>query len=170
MKGVGYAGIAIIVVMALSACDREPTAVKASSQPAVERYVFSASSSVAGEYIPSQDVQRLNWRLKALRLGDAALFDGWQAKGRSASAAPAVFVFEDTQSEGLTEEGVPRTLTVVAAAYDISDSTVSIDAVSGGVGEIRFVAQRHDGNLSGLMKIGPDRFENISFQTKTGSR
>lgn len=166
---------AVLVLAALVLAGCGPSEPEGADRPVAtqakaQRYVYSASEDLGGQYVAAVPVQRLNWRLKHIAIAAPEGFQTWAAQGRPAAKAPVVFVFEDTQAQGVTSAGIPRTLTIVAAAYDISDKDVRITAISGGLGEIGFVGSRKVDGLFGQLKIGPEAFDDLTLQTKTGSR
>lgn len=158
-------GAVLTGAVMLSGCGQEPqqTATDVKAPP---RYVYAIKADIGGSYVPDREIQRLNWRLKSVDLGEAADFAKWQDGPRNAANAPVVFVFEDTDKrpEALNAAGKPRTLSVVAAAYAIEGEVISLTAISGGLGEIVFTGS-HDGDaLKGNLKVGPETFENITLK------
>ncbi|WP_312124852.1 hypothetical protein [Brevundimonas sp.] len=162
-----------LVALSLSGCGQQAAPRESDAQQATqaERYVFEVSQDVAGVYVPASDYALRNWRLKQVSLGHADAFAAWDATGRAASAAPVKLVFEDRQDTN-AETGQPRTLTLIPAAFDLRDDKVVIEAVSGGLGEVRFDGaldgQAEAAALKGQLKIGTQIFENTELKLKTG--
>jgi len=179
---------AMAALTLLAACGQgsevQPKA-DAEQAPAVgERYVNSLDEDVAGNYVPLEAIQFQNWRLKHIFIGGPHTFKAWMDGAHASAGAPATFVFEDMQSPSadLASPEGGRTLTVVAAAFDISKDRISIDAVSGGVGVVRFEGRLdlnaldtsrrnlgHEGAvLTGQLKIGHQTFDNVRLKWWTG--
>lgn len=147
-----------------------PVSVNTETPP---RYAVNLKADVAGYYVPATDVQHQNWRLKHIAFKDDAALRHWMmTNDRTAQIAPVLLVFEDMEEGPKTPSGDRRTLTLVPAGFGLSDKKVSIQAISAGLGPVTF-----DGRwviegraLQGDLKIGTQSFENITLNTKTGSR
>ena len=178
----------IAALTLLAACGQgaevKPEADTASAPVMGERYVYNLDEDVAGDYVPLETIQFQNWRLKHIFIAGPHAFRAWKEGARASAAAPVTFVFEDMQSPSadLASPDGGRTLTVVAAAYDISNDRISIDAVSGGVGVVRFegrldldaldTSRRNLGHegvvLTGQLKVGHQTFDNVQLKWWTG--
>lgn len=140
---------------------------------ATPRYAVNLKADVAGDYVPATDVRHQNWRLKHITLKDDATLRHWMmARDHTAQSAPVLLVFEDMEEGAKTPSGDRRTLTLVSAGFALSDEKVSIQAISAGLGPVTFEGRwLPEGRaLQGVLKIGSQSFENISLNTKTGSR
>ncbi|MEG2498693.1 hypothetical protein, partial [Brevundimonas sp.] len=125
------------------------------------------------EYVPATAIQHQNWRLKHITFKDDAALRHWMmTSDRTAQTAPVLLVFEDMEEGSQTPSGARRTLTLVPAGFGLSDEKVSIQAISAGLGPVTFEGRwTAEGRaLQGDLKIGTQSFENITLNTKTGSR
>lgn len=172
-------GITLVLAMLLAACGQDKTTpvteavATAATTDFAPRYAVNMQTDVAGEYIPSSEVQHQNWRLKHIAFKDDAALRHWMMTSeRTAQTAPVLLVFEDMEEGVKTPSGQRRTLTLVPAGFGLSDEKVSLQAISAGLGPVtfegRWVTEGHA--LQGDLKIGSQSFENISLNTKTGSR
>lgn len=168
--------VLMTAAVAVASCgqDREGAPVaNAPERVADARYAYALSHDAAGTYVPVGDYALRNWRLKQIVVGGGEAFTGWQAAGRASSAAPLKLVFEDGQDIN-PETGQARTLTLIPAAFDLRDDEVVIEAVSGGLGEVRFDGALDSGAadgavaLTGQLKIGTQTFEDAELKLKTG--
>ena len=176
-KTVWGAAVLMAAGMALAGCGEgqgagtAPVRQAAPESAKPDRYAYSASVDLAGVYEPADDYVLRNWRLKQVIIGNADAFTTWDATGRAASAAPVKLVFEDRQDIN-PGTGQARTLTLIPAAFDLDDRAVVIEAVSGGLGEVRFDGARgglsEAAALKGQLKIGTQIFENTELKLKTG--
>lgn len=170
--------VVLAVTGLLAGCGPDKEAVQQPSPVSVttdaaSHYAVNIQADVAGDYVPATAIQHQNWRLKHIAFkDDAALRDWMMSKARSADTAPVLLVFEDMEEGSQTPSGDRRTLTLVPAGFGLSDDKVAIQAISAGLGPVTF-----DGRwaavgrtLQGDLKIGTQSFENITLNTKTGSR
>lgn len=152
--------------------EQQPSPVSVTTDSA-SHYAVNMQADVAGEYVPATTIQHQNWRLKNIAFkDDAALRDWMMSKARSADTSPVLLVFEDMEEGAQTPSGERRTLTLVPAGFGLSDDKIAIQAISAGLGPVTF-----DGRwaaigrtLQGDLTIGGQSFENITLNTKTGSR
>lgn len=170
--------VVLAVTGLLAGCGPNEEAVQQTSPvpvttDATSHYAVNMQADVAGDYVPATDVQHQNWRLKHIAFKDDAALRHWMmTSDRTAQTAPVLLVFEDMEEGAKTPSGERRTLTLVPAGFGLSDDKVAIQAISAGLGPVTF-----DGRwaavgrtLQGDLKIGSQSFENISLNTKTGSR
>lgn len=165
MRGGGLFAICAGLVAASCAQEGAPPASAPEPTSIAARYRFEDGVIAAGVYRPQQAIQRQNWVLVEMRVDDSARFTAWPSSPRGAADAPMLLVFADTDPLENTAQGVPRTLSIVPASYDISSQGVVIHAISAGLGAITFEGRAEsDGVLSGTLKLGPERFDPVVFK------
>ena len=148
------------LALLLAACGQPvPDSAPDTAVPA-PRFTYEATRSAAGAYQPAQPVQRQNWRLRHLRVGDAEAFARWSTDRSDSLKSPVLWVFEDMDAP-VNDKGERRTLSLVPVSYHVTDATLVVAAVSAGLGPVTFEGRYIDGELVGTLQIGPDRYPDI---------
>ena len=172
----------LTVFAALAACDQSPKPDPTSS-PAVAAKAFAHDlpEDVSGYYIPTGDVRVDNWRLHHLFMGQVPDFSTWEGGQRTSGFAPIMIEFEDMAGPPL-DTGNRRRLRLIPAAYDVTESRVRVQALSGGLGAVSFDGKLDQGALStarrnlgdkgvvlkGTLKVGNRTFNNVSMRWWAG--
>jgi len=176
-----FAAVAAMTAFAaLAACD-QPTKPESAPSAAARAFAHDLPEDVSGYYIPTEDVRIDNWRLHHVFMGQVPDFSAWEGGQRTSGFAPVMIEFEDMVGPPLAT-GNRRRLRLIPAAYDVTESRVRVQALSGGLGAVSFdgkldlgalsTARRNLGDrgvvLKGTLKVGNRTFNNVSMRWWAG--
>ncbi|MFE9083941.1 hypothetical protein ACQKKG_04035 [Brevundimonas sp. NPDC003935] len=182
MKKTRFAAVAALTgLLALTACDRAAQSPEAPAASKSAAFKHDLPEDVSGYYLPTEEVRIDNWRLHHVFMGQVPDFIAWQGGERPAGFAPVMIEFEDMVGPPL-ESGNRRRLRLIPAAYDVTESRVRVQALSGGLGAVSFdgrldqgalaTARRNLGDqgvvLTGTLKVGNRTFNNVSMRWWAG--
>lgn len=158
--------VCLLAGVTLAACDggREPA-------PTGPAFVSTAEGDVSGYYLPMDEARVGKWRFDHVFVGQAADFQSWQAGEQSATFAPVMLQFDDTNSPMVqTEIGEARSVTVrvLPSRYTVTDGEFRFEGRSAELGVVLFngrldpgalaTARRNLGDegavLTGSLKVG----------------
>lgn len=173
---------ALTGLMALGACDR-PSAPDVPEVSKRSSFAHDLPEDVSGYYIPTEEVRVDNWRLHHVFMGQVPDFIGWEGGERPAGFAPVMIEFEDMVGPPADNGNRNRRrLRLIPAGYDVTESRVRVQALSGGLGAVSFdgkldqgalaTARRNLGDkgvvLKGTLKVGNRTFNNVSMRWWAG--
>ena len=182
MIRVRFAAVAALSgLMALTACDGPAKGPEPTTSPKAAAFKHDLPEDVSGYYLPTAEVKIDNWRLHHVFMGQVPDFIAWEGGERPSGFAPVMIEFEDMVGPPL-ENGNRRRLRLIPAAYDVTESRVRVQALSGGLGAVSFDGRLDQGALStarrnlgdkgvvlkGTLKVGNRTFNNVSMRWWAG--
>ena len=182
MIRVRFAAVAALSgLMALTACDGPAKGPEPTTSSKAAAFKHDLPEDVSGYYLPTAEVKIDNWRLHHVFMGQVPDFIAWEGGERPSGFAPVMIEFEDMVGPPL-ENGNRRRLRLIPAAYDVTESRVRVQALSGGLGAVSFDGRLDQGALStarrnlgdkgvvlkGTLKVGNRTFNNVSMRWWAG--
>lgn len=185
MRGLVLGAALIAVLAGCSKSDAPKRAAASSSPPAAAATPVASGFShqprfdAFGYYSPDREIKAGDLRFSVVAVGDEAEFKIWEVGDRRASYAPVMLVFEDAVAPAQSGElgPTPATVRVMPDAYAVSETEVRFEGHDPRLGRVSFsgaldrqalaVAQADASGspavLKGVLQIGAQRFENVSF-------